>query len=409
MSAKTVVGIVYGGRSGEHEISLLSAAAIIRNIDKSKFGIVAVGISHEGVWYLQPQNVVDDCLAGKALALDESQPVSLAPGGKEAVLVAGGKVAGSASKAAGASKSAGSASKVAAVPADGASRTAGSTGGSGVSVDIFFPVLHGTYGEDGSIQGLFEMLRVPYVGNGVFSSSLGMDKIKIKQIWEQAGLPVVPYTTFQYTGPSDLPHSARAEDLWRVWTEKLGAPLFIKPARAGSSVGISKVAAAADLETALRDALQYDSKLLVEKALRPREIEVAVLGNLHPRAFPPGEVRSTHDFYSYEAKYQDPNGAALLVPAPISEEVATVVQDLAIKAFRAAEMRGLARVDFFLSEDDDEIYLNEINTMPGFTQISMYPRMCEAAGLPFPALIDELISSGIEEFQRKEGLRYYYH
>ena len=370
-SSQSII-VVYGGKSGEHEVSLMSAASVLRHLDPKKYRIELVGIDHDGRWYRQPQTVLSDCRAGKDLALRTDQPVVAQLGGGFFY-----------------SKTKTQLSEL--VPLQG---------------EVVFPVLHGTYGEDGTIQGLLDMLGIAYVGSGVLGSSLGMDKEKAKQIWQTEGLPVVPYRVFQSTGPDEVPGFSKIEDLWRIWSSALGTTLFVKPARAGSSVGISRAGSAKELETALRAALRFDHKLIIEAAVHAREIETSVLGNLNPRSFPPGEVKPNHEFYDYDAKYIDPDGALLLVPAPIPEEVAIRIRDIAVRAYRSAEARGLARVDFFYEEETDRVYLNEINTLPGFTHISMYPKMCEAGGLSYSNLLDELIVLAREEFLRKESLSY---
>lgn len=364
--------IIYGGRSGEHEVSLESAASVIRHLDPRRYRLELIGIDKEGRWFRQAQSVLADCRAGKPLHIRSAQPVLIQPGG--GIFYARSK-----------------SPNAELLPLTG---------------DLVFPVLHGTFGEDGSIQGLLDMLGIAYVGSGVLGSSLSMDKEKTKQVWMQDGLPVIPYKVFQTSNGDDIPSGSKLEDLWRTWTQALGQPLFIKPARLGSSVGISRATNSQELLAGLKEALLYDHKVLIETAVQARELETSVLGNLKPRVFPPGEVKPNHEFYDYEAKYLDPEGAQLLIPAPVPEDVVARIKGLAIRAYKAAEARGLARVDFFYDEEQDKLYLNEINTMPGFTSISMYPKLAEAGGLPYAALIDELITLAREEFARRDALSY---
>ncbi len=369
--AKKNIIVIYGGRSGEHEVSIRSAISVVQNLSRELYTLSLIGITKNGLWYYQPDKVVKTCLTEGVLEIQEKYPVSLVPG-------------------------------------KGVYRTDSKNTLVPVPADVFFPVLHGTFGEDGTIQGLFDMMGIPYVGSGVLSSSLCMDKEKIKQIWEHDKLPIIPFKTFFAKNSNDLPNQSRIQDLWRTWTAQLGEPLFVKPARAGSSVGISKVFNAGQLETALELALSYDTKVIIESAMKARELECSVVGNLKPRAFVPGEVVPHHEFYDYEAKYIDPNGAALLIPAPIPEDVSIRVRDLAIRAYRSAHCRGLGRVDFFYHPEKDALYLNELNTMPGFTSISMFSKMCEHGGLSYPELLSELISYAEEEFRVRSAIRYSY-
>jgi D-alanine-D-alanine ligase len=269
-------------------------------------------------------------------------------------------------------------------------------------VDIFFPVLHGTFGEDGTVQGLLELANIPYVGAGVLGSAVGMDKAVMKTLFAAAGLPIVPHLTVLRRDWEHDPASisGRAADL--------GFPLFIKPANLGSSVGISRAASPADFGAAMALAFQYDRKAVVEAAVpNTREIECAVLGNDDPQASVPGEVVVTHrdGFYSYDAKYLDPEGASLRIPADLPPGTAEHVRRLSVEAFRALELSGMARVDFLLDGRTGALYVNEVNTIPGFTTISMYPKMWEASGLPYPALLDRLITLALERHQEKQRLR----
>ncbi len=357
--------ILYGGRSGEHEVSLMSAASIVRHLDASRYEAVLVGATKEGEWYLQ-----DPAEALRARASDA--PLAIAKGRRVLVAPGGGLV----------------------VVSDGAS------GVESLSCDLVFPVLHGTFGEDGTVQGLLEVAGLPYVGAPVLGSAIGMDKEKAKELWLSAGLPVVPFLAVRAWALADMAALARKV------SARFGWPCFVKPACAGSSVGASKVASAEGLEAALRAALEWDEKALVEPFVNAREIECSVLGNVDPVAFPPGEVAPTHEFYDYEAKYLDPDGARLEVPASISPEQAERVKSVAVAAFKAAELAGMARVDFFIDKRTGEVLLNEANTIPGFTHISMYPRMCEAGGLSYPELINRLADLAIERHVMRSKLSF---
>jgi D-alanine-D-alanine ligase len=271
--------------------------------------------------------------------------------------------------------------------------------------DVVFPVLHGSFGEDGRIQGLLDCADLPFVGAAVLGSALGMDKEKAKLLWQQAGLPVVPFIAkrgFELA-------SEEAEDrLRREVGSRFGYPAFVKPASAGSSVGATKVEGPDALLPAIRTALAWDEKVLVEPFVAAREIECSVLGNEILSAFTPGEVVPSHEFYDYEAKYLDPKGARLEIPAPITDDQAEKVKALAVAACTALEIGGMARVDFFIDRESGEVLLNEVNTIPGFTSISMYPKMCEVGGLPYPQLISRLAELAIARHEARETIRYNY-
>lgn len=361
--------IICGGKSSEHEISLLSAASVLRNADLDRYKIELIAIDQEGFWFYQSPSAVKKIINGKDISIQKKYPVG-------------------------------------AIPSKGLFYLNNQGTQVEIPAQVVFPILHGSNGEDGTIQGFLEMVMLPYVGSGVLGSSLGMDKEKIKQVWEQSGLPIVPYKTFIQLKMDDLPTESKIEDMWRHWTQQLGIPLFIKPSRAGSSVGISQANQVKEFQEGFYKALQYDSKILIESSVKAREIECSVMGNTLPRAFVPGEVKTSHSFYDYEAKYLDPLGAELFIPASLPQEVVLRIKDLAVRAYRACEARGLARVDFFYDGENDRIYLNEINTMPGFTQISMFSKMCEAGGLAYKEIINELIDLALEEFDKKARLNY---
>jgi D-alanine-D-alanine ligase len=368
---KVRVALLFGGRSGEHAISAATAAGVLKAIDREKYDLLPIGITRDGQWV-----VASDDPAAWELRSDRLPEVTGAPG-SEVVL---------------SSSSSGPQLRV---------LEAGSVPAVLGDVDVVFPVLHGPFGEDGTVQGLLELADVRYVGSGVLASAMGMDKHYMKLAFAAHGLPVAPYVV---VSPRDWSH--RREDvLTRV--KELRLPVFVKPARAGSSLGVSRVDDLADLERAVEDAQVHDPKVLVEEGIEGREIECGVLGgrgDAAPRASVPGEIVVDHGaraFYDFEAKYIDEGPVRLDAPADLPPAVAERVRDLAVRAFEAIGAEGIARVDFFLTPDD-EVVLNEINTMPGFTPISMYPRMWEASGLSYPDLIDELITLALE---RRTGLR----
>ena len=350
--------LLFGGKSGEHEVSLRSAASIVRHLDSARYQLIPIGIDRQGVWHLQ----------------DDSHFKSLSPSVEVLEIKTTDK-------------------PVAAVPGKGLCLSS-----EPLPIDVVFPVLHGTYGEDGTVQGLLEIAGLPYVGAGVLGSSLAMDKEKTKEIWKQAGLPVVNFIVIRDRSSKSI----------KKIEEALVFPLFVKPATAGSSVGITKVYSPSEILPALNTAFRYDNKVLAEQGIKGREIECAVLGNTHPESFKPGEIIPSHDFYDYNAKYIDPEGAHLKVPAEIPEKIQNRVMSLAIEAFLSAECSGMARVDFFLEKDSDLIFINELNTIPGFTSISMYPKMCEASGLSYPELINRLIDLAVERYAQKQDLTYFY-
>ncbi|RKX78293.1 MAG: D-alanine--D-alanine ligase [Spirochaetes bacterium] len=358
---KRRVCILYGGRSGEHEVSQRSAASVARNLDRDKYDIVLIGIDKQGVWHYQEN--ADELIGGDVLKIYET-----------------------------------SGDRVSIVPGDGLY-----LGDDRIKVDIVFPVLHGSFGEDGTVQGLLELADIPYVGAGVLGSALGMDKEKSKTIWQHYGLPVVPFLSVR---KEELGKKVSTEEIAEKAIAELGLPLFVKPSGIGSSVGITKVLRKEDIDSALDKALLYDTKVLIEKCIKGREVECSVMGNSNPRSFPPGEIVPRHEFYSYEAKYIDPEGAELIIPARITEEQAELVQSLAVQAFKLAEVEGFARVDFFVEQPSDKVYVNEINTIPGFTSISMFPRMCNAAGLSYRAIIETLLELGFERFKDRRSLKY---
>jgi D-alanine-D-alanine ligase len=377
---KLRVGVLFGGRSSEHEISLRSALTIMSAMDPEKYEIVPIGIDHDGVWYLEDNalKVLADTTPSLAALSAGDTPVTLLPHPDNRSLVIAPNASGATLGA--------------------IARTGGIAAG---PIDVFFPVLHGTYGEDGTVQGLLELAGIPYVGAGVLASAVGMDKDVQKRLLRAARVPVVDYHAVERAEWRE--HPALARSLAR----DLGFPVFVKPNAIGSSIGVNKVKRAADLDAALEDAFQYDRKALIEASCVGREFEVAVLGNDHPEATLPGEVivKGGHDFYSYDSKYVDPNGSETKIPAAIPKAVAKKISSIAARAFKALSLRGMARVDFLATRDLKRIYVNEVNTIPGFTSISMYPKLWEASGLPLPKLIERLIELALEEHSERSTLK----
>ncbi|MCC6994212.1 MAG: D-alanine--D-alanine ligase [Deltaproteobacteria bacterium] len=358
------VGIIFGGRSGEHEISLMSARSIVDALDRERYEAVLIGIDPEGRWHLED--------AGRALLGGPGAPLELDTAAPELAMQPGG----------------------------GALLPAGAPGAA--PIDVFFPVLHGTYGEDGTVQGLLEMAGLPYVGSGVLGSAIGMDKDVAKRLLRDAGLLVADYRVVQ---ARQWARPGAAAALEAEVAARLGWPCFVKPANAGSSVGVHKVKTAAALAAAVTDALRYDRKVLVERAVvGAREIEVAVLGNDAPEASVPGEVVPNAEFYSYQAKYIDADGARLVIPAALTPEQAAEARALAVRAFQALELAGMARVDFLMEQGSGTLYLNEVNTIPGFTKISMYPKMWEHSGLGYRDLVSRLIELALERHAARSAL-----
>ncbi len=361
--SKMKIGVLYGGRSGEHDVSLCSAASVVSALDKNKYKVTAIGIDRDGKWYVQekPEIVVHKNF-GKILSLKKK--------GKWLVNHFEQK------------------NKLHLYNIKNKNEE--------VVLDVVFPVLHGTFGEDGTLQGLLELAMVPYVGADVIGSAVGMDKDVAKRLLSQAGIPVVSSITI-----NKRQWKNNAQDIIENAMEKLGLPLFVKPVCTGSSVGIKKVKEKELLTEAMNFAFQFDTRVMIEKAIDCREIECAVLGNDNPAASILGEIIPKHEFYSYEAKYIDPNGAALIIPAQIDSSLADKIRKIAIEGYMALGCSSMARVDFFLDKKTNEFYLNEINTIPGFTSISMYPKLWEATGLKYSDLLDKLIELALERHKKK--------
>ena len=369
---KTKVIILFGGRSAEHEISLLSARNVLAALDRDRFEPSLIGIDRAGRWHRESERTLAAATGDpRALGLDQAAPIV----GIEEGLAATGTAA------------APRLVPPVAMPA-------------GDDV-VVFPVLHGTFGEDGTVQGLLELGDVAYVGSGVLGSAVGMDKDIAKRLLRDAGIPIVDFAVVTAAGFARNPVAALAE------APALGYPLFVKPVNAGSSVGVSRVTGPSGLEPAVRAAFAFDRKVLLERAVDAREIECAVLGNDEPVASIPGEILVHHPdgFYSYDAKYVDPGGASWKIPADLAPAAAARVQALAVATFRALELAGMARVDFFMERGGGGLYVNEVNTIPGFTAISMYPKMWEASGLSQRALISRLIDLALERRDARRALR----
>lgn len=359
---KLRIVLIFGGRSGEHEVSLNSANSIFKAIDRNRYDVETIGINKNGQWFwgVTPENVLNSGFS----STDQARQVTLVidPTHPRFIALDGGSL-----------------------PNQG-------------RVDLVFPVLHGTYGEDGTLQGLLEMANIPYVGSGVLGSSLGMDKDRMKAVFVEKKLPLARYLTVLR---SELIN--RTNTIIKDIEEKIGYPCFVKPANLGSSVGISKAHHQEELLNALYLAANFDRKIVIEENINGREIEVSVLGNDTPEASMPGEILPAQEFYTYEAKYSN-IGSGLVIPAVLEESVIKRLREMAVQAFQAVEASGLSRVDFFVTKQN-EIYLNEINTLPGFTEISMYPKLWEATGIPYSKLIDRLIALGLERYRDKQNCK----
>lgn len=361
MKKKLRVAILFGGKSAEHEISVISARNIVAAMDKDKYDIVSIGIDKQGRWIFDQE--------ARLLRGGRQTQVKLRRGSDSVAVIPGAAQA----------------------PVMRVSRRALLA-----AVDVVFPVLHGPFGEDGTVQGLLKLANVPFVGAGVLGSAIAMDKDVTKRLLRDAKVPVAKFLVFERG-------SAQRIDFAAV-KRALGLPLFVKPANLGSSVGISKVRHEKQFAAAVKDAFLYDTKIVLEENIRGREIECSVLGNQTPIASVPGEIITRHDFYSYDAKYLDEKGARLVIPAALPGIVARKIQQLAVKTFKVLCCEGMARVDFFM-RDNRAIIVNEINTIPGFTKISMYPKLWEASGIPYPDLIDRLIQLALEKFRDERNLR----
>lgn len=366
MSSKIRVGVVFGGRSSEHEVSLRSGKSVMEAIDRNRFEVLPIGINKQGGWIFGEAALPTLIQAANAHLLPEDV-LAVAKDWKGNV-----------------------------------TPTALPTDADLACVEVFFPVLHGTYGEDGAIQGLLEMADKPYVGSGVLGASVGMDKVVFKDVMKSNGIPAADYVHFSRLKWKNDP------DYWVQTCEtQLGYPVFTKPPNMGSSVGVSKCRNRAELIAGIQEALRFDRKVLVEEGVpNAREIEVGILGNEDPKASVVGEIVPSREFYDYASKYldDDENASKLLIPSPLPDDVTAHVQAWGKRVFLAVEAAGLARVDFLLNKETNAIYVNEINTLPGFTSISMYPKLWEAAGVPYTALISELIDLAFSRHTEKAAL-----
>ena len=366
-AAKPTVAVLFGGRSGEHEVSIESARSVFSVLNPEKYRILPVGIDHLGVWWMGTG--IHECLGAKEQpSTNRFQQVTFLnqPGDRTLYAINGGDMK----------------------PVE--------------TIDVVFPVLHGTFGEDGTLQGYLEMIGVAYVGAGVLGSAAGMDKSVFKDIMRANHIPVVPSINLTRKDLRD-----KVENTLKKAIDQFGFPIFTKPANMGSSVGISKCTGASDLLEGLMEAARYDRRILIEKGIDAREIEISVLGNEFPRASVPGEVVPCDEFYSYDAKYVD-DDSELLIPAPISPELSDQLRDIAVQAYKAIDCAGMARVDFLVDKQTGEYYLNEVNTIPGFTKISMYPKLWEATGLSYASLVDELISLALDRRSEQDQTIYIY-
>ncbi|MFK7896966.1 MAG: D-alanine--D-alanine ligase family protein [Myxococcota bacterium] len=359
---KLRVGLLFGGRSVEHDVSIVSATSILGALDQSRYDVALIGVDAGGRWHLAPAH---GGISKLAAVLGEDQVFLPAAPGETAL-----------------------------APAE-----SGASLGELGRLDVIFPIIHGRGGEDGALQGLLELAEIPYVGSGVLSSALQMDKDFAKRILADAGLPVTPWVTFS--------GGTLARDGLRAAAEhaetEIGFPLFVKPANSGSSVGIARAETLPELISAIADAQRYDRKVIVEAAVDAREVEVAVLGNDSPEASIPGEIRSAGTFYDYDAKYRD-DATELIIPAELDADQTEIVREMAIAAYQALDAEGMARVDFLVERSTSRLYINELNSLPGFTSVSMYPKLWEATGLPYPELLDRLIELALERHDRRSKL-----
>ena len=358
---KLVVGLLFGGKSGEHEVSLRSAESILRALDRNRYTVLPIGITKEGEWRVGPNYSDADFPATLENGISVCLPTK--PSDRFTLQVF----------------------------------SAENKPGNRLNLDVVFPAVHGTYGEDGTLQGLLEMTNIPYVGAGVLGSSAGMDKDVTKRLLRDAGLPIV-----EFVSVLDSQWQSQSESICRMIDSKIGYPCFVKPANLGSSVGISKVKRREELSMAMDLAVQYDRKVIIERGVNAREIECSVLGNDDPLASLPGEIIPSNEFYDYSAKYID-ESSRLVIPASLEPSQIKTIQELAVKTFLATECAGMARVDFFVDKQTGNIQVNEINTIPGFTSISMYPKLWEASGLGYSKLLDKLIGFAIERHQSKQS------
>ncbi len=359
---KLTVGVLYGGRSGEHDVSRCSAASVVDHLDREKYDILAIGIDRDGRWYVQDSiEFIDDEAFGRVLALEKRGQWSVNHFESGGQLVLEDRARGREER-----------------------------------IDVIFPVVHGTFCEDGTLQGLLALSMVPHVGPDVLGAALGMDKDVAKRLLRDADIPVVPWKVYDHSVWEENRH-----DILEELRETMGFPCFVKPCSTGSSVGISKVEDSSALGDAIDRAFQWDWKVMVEQGIEAREVEFAVLGNEMAEVSVPGEIRPKHAFYSYEAKYVDSEGAELIIPAHLEEGLAREMSEVALEAYRVLCCSSMARIDFFVDKKSNIYYLNEINTLPGFTTISMYPKLWEKSGLEYGKLLDKLIELAFQRDEKK--------
>ncbi|MEE9288687.1 MAG: D-alanine--D-alanine ligase family protein [Bacteroidota bacterium] len=371
MRKKLRVGVVFGGRSVEHEVSLVSATSILNALDREKYDIVPIGITKDGRWLSSAETI--RLLKSGEIPDNEPECVLVPDPTKQRLMRVNSE------------------SLEVSVDSSGVNRS---------PLDVIIPVLHGTYGEDGTIQGLFELANIPYVGAGVLGSAAGMDKVIAKQLFERAGLPVTKYVWFHWDR-----YRVDSKSILEMIEKKLRYPCFVKPANLGSSVGITKVHNARELVAGIEQAADFDRRILVEWGVKnARDIECSVLGNDDPRASILGEVVPSNEFYDYDAKYVD-GKSETIIPAKLPRQLVLRIQKYAMAAFRAIDCAGMARVDFLVQKKTSKTYINEINTIPGFTSISIYPKLWEASGMPYPKLLDTLIELALERHREKNRLK----
>ncbi len=359
INKKIRVAVLFGGKSAEHEVSIQSAKNVVHSLDKNKYETVLIGIDKQGVWHQLQENYLLEASFSHQKSLQDKTEVSLVVKGGNSLVIL-------------------------------------SAANSFKNIDVVFPVLHGPFGEDGTVQGALQLMNIPYVGPGVLGSAVGMDKDVTKRLLHESGIPVAKFLIFRKGDSIDF----------AILKEKVGLPFFVKATNLGSSVSVNKVHKREEFMPALEEAFLYSTKIIIEEAITGREIEIAVLGNEDPIVSLPGEVIPTHghEFYDYDAKYLDENGAKLEIPAKLPEKKMKELQELAKKVFQTLCLEGMARIDVFLAEDGI-FYVNEANTIPGFTSISMYPKMWEVSGISYPELVDRLIQLAIDRYNREETLR----
>ena len=361
---KIRIGIIFGGRSGEHDVSLVSAASIMKALDKDKYEIIPIGVTRTGVW-------LTDVTTEMMEKYSKTKDKNVLKGARKVVFSSDTENKG-----------------LIALNENGKNEM--------IKLDVVFPINHGTYGEDGTLQGMLDQADMPYVGCGVIASAAGMDKTIAKKLFKDSGLAIAPYVEILRCDWRSKP-----DESIKLMEKEIGYPCFVKPVNSGSSVGITKAHNKEEFKAAMNEACKYDRKILIEKAINAREIEVSVMGNDYPEASLPGEIVPCNEFYDYSAKYID-DKSKLDIPAKLSDDLIKKIRESAVKAYKSLDGAGLARVDFFVEKETNNIIINEINTLPGFTSISMYPKLWEATGLPYSKLLDKLIELAMERYKAKQ-------